>query len=167
MKERTLYDNFATGIQQAILLVVFAAAVGIGFNVIRSNPLQWVDVRSKQAQLTELEGLSISLSEAFQHYKRETAIFLDARNPNSFESGHIKGAINMPFQKIDDYFYEFAQTTLSDTFIITYCDGINCNLSHELALFLTDMGFTNVKVLVNGWAAWQAAEFPVENQGNG
>ena len=164
MKERTIYDNLSIGFRQAFILAVFASAVGIGFNVIRSTPLRWVN---HQEQLAELKGRSIQLNEAFDHYKKKTAIFLDARNPEAFMSGHIKGAKNLPFQEIHDYFSNFAQTTPSNAFIITYCDGINCNLSHELASFLTDMGFASVKVLVNGWTAWQAAELPVETTNNG
>ena len=46
--------------------------------------------------------------------------------------------------------------------IITYCDGETCNLSHDLALFLTEMGFQDVKVLVNGWTVWLDNNQPVE-----
>jgi len=55
----------------------------------------------------------------------------------------------------------------NDTLIITYCDGENCDLSHELAIFLRDMGFPNVKVLVNGWTVWQEMNLPVEGDSFG
>ena len=44
--------------------------------------------------------------------------------------------------------------------IITYCDGESCDLSHELALFLKEMGYDNVRILVNGWTVWQHAGLP-------
>ena len=53
-----------------------------------------------------------------------------------------------------------------NTPIITYCDGENCELSHNLAKFLLDMGFTNVRILVNGWSKWQNADLPVEKEGS-
>jgi rhodanese-related sulfurtransferase len=34
-------------------------------------------------------------------------------------------------------------------------------LSHDLALFLKDLGFTRVKVLVNGWTLWKEKNLPV------
>lgn len=46
--------------------------------------------------------------------------------------------------------------------IVTYCDGESCDLSHELALFLKEMGFENVRVLVNGWSVWQQAGLPTD-----
>jgi rhodanese-related sulfurtransferase len=50
-----------------------------------------------------------------------------------------------------------------ETVIISYCDGETCNLSHDLALFLKDAGFLNVRVLVNGWTVWRESHFPVES----
>jgi len=48
-----------------------------------------------------------------------------------------------------------------DTPIITYCDGEICELSHNLAIFLRDMGFRNVRILVNGWALWKEEGLPI------
>jgi 3-mercaptopyruvate sulfurtransferase SseA len=57
---------------------------------------------------------------------------------------------------------EITQDLEPETAIIAYCDGETCNLSHDLALFLKDMGFMNVRVLVNGWTVWSKSRFPVE-----
>ena len=51
----------------------------------------------------------------------------------------------------------------NDAVIITYCDGESCNLSKDLALFLESLGFTNVRVLVNGWTVWRDAGLIVES----
>jgi 3-mercaptopyruvate sulfurtransferase SseA len=50
--------------------------------------------------------------------------------------------------------------------VITYCDGESCNLSHELAVFLQDMGVEQVRMLFNGWTVWREAGLPV-GQGDG
>ena len=56
----------------------------------------------------------------------------------------------------------------NDAVIITYCDGDTCNLSKDLALFLENLGFSKVRILVNGWTVWHDAGLPVEtgNQGS-
>jgi 3-mercaptopyruvate sulfurtransferase SseA len=46
--------------------------------------------------------------------------------------------------------------------VITYCDGDSCNLSKDLALFMENLGFSKVLVLVNGWTLWQDAGLPIE-----
>lgn len=50
-----------------------------------------------------------------------------------------------------------------ETPIVTYCDGETCELSHDLALFLRDAGFTNTRVLANGWTVWQQIGLPIES----
>jgi 3-mercaptopyruvate sulfurtransferase SseA len=50
----------------------------------------------------------------------------------------------------------------NDALVITYCDGDSCNLSKDLALFMENLGFSKVLVLVNGWTLWQDAGLPIE-----
>jgi 3-mercaptopyruvate sulfurtransferase SseA len=48
--------------------------------------------------------------------------------------------------------------------LICYCDGENCELSHDLALFLANMGFEDTRVLVNGWTVWKEAGLPAQSR---
>ena len=48
--------------------------------------------------------------------------------------------------------------------VITYCDGETCELSMELAVFLRNAGYKNVKVLSNGWSVWKQDGLPVETE---
>jgi rhodanese-related sulfurtransferase len=70
----------------------------------------------------------------------------------------------LPWHEVDDYFIEIVNDLDRNTRIITYCDGENCDLSHELALFLKQMGFQNTQVLVNGWTVWQESNLSVEGE---
>lgn len=88
----------------------------------------------------------VDLDEPARLFERQTAIFLDARPPNQYDDGHIPGAMNLPWQEVDRYFIEMADRLEGSGMIITYCDGESCELSHELALFMKEMGFTNVRV---------------------
>jgi len=54
----------------------------------------------------------------------------------------------------------------TDTPIITYCDGETCNLSLDVANVLIDMGFSHVRILVNGWTKWQEYDLPIEKEGS-
>lgn len=152
------------GLWQLVIIVISAAAIGIGYNYIRNKPLVLVEGWSNQNQLFDKTGkdISISINEAKYHFEKKTALFFDARDKESFDIGHIKEATNLPFQDIDNYFMELVGNIEPETLIITYCDGQTCNLSHELALFLADMGFVNIRVLVNGWTEWKKANLPIE-----
>ena len=90
-------------------------------------------------------------------------MFIDARSLDDYVKGRIQGARSLPWQEVDSNFIGATQDLDLETRIVTYCDGETCELSHDLALFLRDAGFTNSRVLVNGWTVWQQAGLPVES----
>nr|NJM03710.1 rhodanese-like domain-containing protein [Desulfobacula sp.] len=107
-------------------------------------------------------SLAIPLPEAEALFRKNKAVFLDARDKTLFDEGHIKGAKNLPWYEVDDYFQQVVPGLDREAPVITYCDGESCNLSHELALFLKNMGFVEVRVLVNGWTVWRENNLPIE-----
>ncbi|MBW2568070.1 MAG: hypothetical protein JRE47_01625 [Deltaproteobacteria bacterium] len=58
-------------------------------------------------------------------------------------------------------FVEFIEDISPDMTIITYCKWESCKLSHVLVLFLDDMGFKHIRMLINGWSVWQNINLPV------
>ncbi len=147
---------------QCFALLLIASFLGFGFNLIKDDglplPKEWSENRVLNKNGADI---SIPLDDAERHHRSKTAWFLDARDAASFSQGHIKGAINIPFEDVDNYFFKVIKTVRRDKLIITYCDGQSCNLSHELALFLSELGYNNVRVLVNGWEKWQEAGLPL------
>lgn len=154
-------------------LVALAAALALTANHWRADGLPWVGDWSAEARFADSAGRSLvmELAQAQALFHQGQAVFVDARPRNQYLEGHIQGALSLPWQEVDRYFVEVAERLDPGQTLITYCDGENCDLSHELALFLKDMGFGEVYVLVNGWSVWQAAGLPVEagveGQGHG
>lgn len=73
----------------------------------------------------------------------------DIRDPNAFAAGHIKGAIHLTNESIND----FIQTTDIDSPVIVCC--YHGNASQQAAQFLVSQDFTNVYSLDGGFSAWQ------------
>lgn len=149
---------------QSAAIVILSVILGIGANQLRSDKLAWVADWSQQARLTldSGESLAISPEDAEVLFFAGTAVFLDARSPEFYELGHIQGAYNLPWEDFEAYFDSVMTNIPPDTPIITYCDGTGCSLSKELALVLKNKGYTNVRVLVNGWTVWQQNDLPTE-----
>lgn len=147
---------------QVPLLVITACVIGIAINTLRPDGLAPVGDWSDEARFADDAGesLVIDLDEAAGLFERQAVLFLDARPQNQYAEGHIQGAVSLPWQEVDRYFMDLAERLEGASGIITYCDGESCDLSHDLALFLKDMGFENVRVLVNGWTVWQQAGLP-------
>lgn len=148
----------------AILLL--SIVVGLISNAVRKQHLPIIGDWSNKGRVVTESGdtLAIPFSEAVRYFKQKTAIFIDARDEEMFEEGHIQGAVNLPWHDVDNYFMDFVKDIRPTDRIIIYCDGETCNLSHDLALFLIDMGFLNTKVLVNGWTLWIDNNLPVEKE---
>ena len=149
------------------LLVVTACAIGLAVNNLRPDGLAPVGDWSRQAHVADASGenLAIRLDAAADLFKRQAALFLDARSQSNYAQGHIRGALSLPWQEADRHFMGMIDRLGDASMIIIYCDGERCDLSLELALYLKKMDFDNVRVLVNGWTLWQQAGLPTESGG--
>ncbi len=142
-------------------IVMVSLALGICFNHMRASGIPLTGSRTAQAPNNDTDPLIISLADAKIAFEENKALFLDARDERSFSQGHIQGAQNLPWHQVDDYLMAVIKGLSRQTPIIAYCDGEACNLSHELAVLLKELGFSKTRVLVNGWTVWQAAGLPV------
>ena len=104
---------------------------------------------------------TISLMDAKAAFDSHAATFIDARHDFEFAQGHIHGAVNIPLTHFDQSIHLVDQFLKSDRFIL-YCDGVACNSSIELAVKLTERGFTHIEVFFGGWQDWTNAGYPVE-----
>jgi rhodanese-related sulfurtransferase len=163
---KTLGQHFLQSVWQCAAMFTLAVFLGFSINQFRDSRLPLFEDWSMEARLLSSSGerLDISLVEAKNLFLQEPAIFIDARPNDDYEKGHIRGALSLPWHEVDQRFMEVTKDISVNTPIITYCDGENCELSHNLANFLLDMGFTKVRILVNGWTKWQNADLPIDKQ---
>jgi len=157
-------QHFFPAVRQAVVLVAISVLLALSVNYFRNDRLPLLDGWNMKSHLKTPSGkrLDISLTEARKLFKNRAAVFLDARRQEDYEKGHIKEARSLPWTEIDRQFMPVMKNISPDAWIITYCDGEACELSHNLAIFLMDMGFENVRVLINGWALWRESNLPVE-----
>ncbi len=150
-------------LSQIIGIFFLVGVAGFGSNMFRSDSLHlWRPVHiESRANASEIDRLSISLKQAEQLYQTDQAIFVDARPGSAYQSGHIKGAINLPWQQAEERVLEIVERIPMDKPVVTYCDGDACNLSHHLAKFLKDLGYARARSLHNGLSRWQAMGLPL------
>ncbi|MGE0087281.1 MAG: rhodanese-like domain-containing protein [Desulfococcaceae bacterium] len=150
-------------IWQTAAIVLIGFAISIALNSVRTNGIPLVGDWSPEARITDKSGTSLIVSpeEVKNLFDAGQVLFLDARSGADYESGHIQGALNLPWQEFDDYFDRIMHQLPEDRTIVTYCEGETCELSKDLARALIEMGFANVRVLVNGWSVWKNMGQPV------
>ncbi len=151
-------------IKEIIGLGVLSVIVALGVNGLRPDRLPLIGSWSPEARIVSKTGESmvISLHDAQKMFESQQAVFVDARPLSEYDFGHIRGAIGLPWSEFNVYFSKVAPDIPENKTIITYCDGESCDLSKELAQALTDLGYKNVRVLVNGWSVWDKNRLPVE-----
>ena len=109
----------------------------------------------------EMTGpMMVNLEFSKYQFDAGLAIFIDARDPEDYESGHIHNAINIPYDYYEDY--EDVINGLDDTSIyIIYCSGEECSLSIDLADYLyNEKLIDKLLIFEGGWPQWRDAGYP-------
>ena len=152
--------------QQVIIILLLSLGTGLAVNTLRLNPLPLVGDWSygSLSSKGERDIPTISLEDATVQFLSGETLFLDARSRVDYQSGHIKGAWNLPVHDADfgERLQMFSLKVDHGRELIIYCDGIGCSLSPELASVLKGLGYGNVKILINGWTEWMMAGMPFE-----
>jgi rhodanese-related sulfurtransferase len=94
------------------------------------------------------------ITEAISNKKGDNFIIIDARRPVNYNKGHIISAQNIYPGDEEETIPKLLQLPKSKTIII-YCDGGNCDLSHQVAALLENFGYTNFFVYEGGWEEWE------------
>jgi rhodanese-related sulfurtransferase len=162
MTPNNLYPKLYPAFREGIIILAVSLFIAVVINSIRSNSIllfgfSSVDlIKEQQAKIP-----SITLSEAYDLYRKNKVIFIDARDPFSFEEGHIAGAINIYPDEASLHASSLKIKADQGFIFVTYCDGLQCLLSKETAHALILRGIPTVKFFVNGWSLWLKAGYPV------
>ena len=163
-KEKIYKATYFQVAWQACAMFALSILLAFVINQFRSERFPLMGDWSIKAKHTTPDGdrLDISFEKAKKLFMEKSALFIDARSMDEYVKGHILGARSLSWHDVDRRFIEVTEDISPDTLIITYCEGATCELSCDLALFLLDMGFNNVRVLLDGWTEWTKGHLPVE-----
>ena len=106
------------------------------------------------------EPMIISLEFAKYLFDHNSATFIDAREAEEHEVGHIKNSINIPYDYYEDY-EEIMDGLDNEGTYITYCSGGECSLSIDLADYLyNEKLIEKIFIFEGGWPLWRDAGYP-------
>lgn len=69
-----------------------------------------------------------------------------------YDKGHIPGAISLPDSQFDKLVHRLPADKASPLYF--YCEGLSCKLSSDSAVRAVKLGYTNVKVVPEGYPEW-------------
>ena len=152
------------------IIVIFSMAISLGlvrfafmndpeFSLIKKERIvQQITTFSLPEIMTE--PMAINMEFAKYLFDTKNAVFIDARDVEDYNNGHIHNSINIPFDYYEDYEEVIDSLDIADVYVI-YCNGVECSLSIDLADYLfNELLFEKVLIFEGGWPQWRDAEYP-------
>ncbi len=159
-------ESVRTVFLQALALCAAGAVLGLAGNGLTPRPaplgarvLAAADVPGAQCQLPGRAVVAprISVEEATPLCVACSALFVDARSPAEYRSGHVTGAIHLaPGEPVDPVLWRLGAYGT----VIVYDRDPGCALADRVAKALLERGARDVRVLTGAWPAWMAAGAP-------
>jgi rhodanese-related sulfurtransferase len=90
-------------------------------------------------------------------------VFVDARNDDAFQAGHIPGAVQCDFYRLEYYLPNVLPVVSGTAKVVVYCNGRECEDSLSVCEALRNAGIPAENILHyrNGWEEWQSKGMPV------
>jgi rhodanese-related sulfurtransferase len=149
-------------VAQAALLLALSLALAAGVNLLRPQPLPWVeDWTAKKIAAYGADGV-VTLDEATAMHEAGAGLFIDARGPDAYAEAHVPGAVNLPYSEVEPPSAEAVQALPADRRLVVYCWNPACDMAEGLADHLRSQGREDVLIFPGGIEAWQGADMPVE-----
>jgi len=101
--------------------------------------------------------LFVSPVEATNKINRDKAVVLDIRDQDTYNSGHVVNAINIPMADLDDGLAKLKKYQKKPVIVACF-KGVSAQKATKQ---LKKAGFENVVVLQGGMQAWDSAKLPV------
>jgi thiosulfate sulfurtransferase len=91
----------------------------------------------------------IQIDQAKERLDHKDSIFVDIRDPDSYQAAHIPGALHLHNGNLQ----EFVQNTEKEKPLVVYCYHGNSSLG--AVAYLLENGFKNVASMSGGFEAWR------------
>lgn len=150
-----------TLIFRCLVLLVAGLGSALVVNAVRPDGIPLL--RPTAEEMARQEGITpVHLDTARILHADERFLFLDARPPNVFKRGRIPGSTNFPDMEFQERIAAFKDTVPLDRPLVTYCDGIECRASEELAKSLHGAGYKYIHLFFGGWVEWRESGEAIE-----
>jgi rhodanese-related sulfurtransferase len=140
------------------------AAATAGTNTTQNPATEALAARLEAKGLHLAQGTQVQ--ELFHDPRRDQnlVLFIDARNDEHYQEGHIPGAYQLDYYHPENYLPALLPLCQAAQQIVVYCNGGDCEDSELAATMLRDVGVPAEKLLVYGGGITECDKsgFPIE-----
>ena len=180
-------NKFIRDIVGGIVIIALATLVGVLHNAVRSQSMPLIQhvnsvstardgadptqsshggAEAATPSQTGIPEGSVTVGQVKAMMDSGDVYIIDARLPEAFDDGHIPGAINIPYDRLPEYYDGLTELVPTDVTVICYCWSPTCDFSDQLATELKILGYTDVVVFTGGMEDWQNAGYKSESADN-
>ncbi len=148
--------------RKVVLAVAVLLVAGVASAQVVITPGPGADLLNKPLKVvtnTDLDSAKrISREDAMKLVKEGKAVYVDVRSKESFDAGHLPGAMSLPGSQLLARMREIPLGKMA----ITYCACEKEHTAAQAVLNLNTRGFKNTAALLGGWYEWTALGLPTE-----
>jgi len=137
-----------------------------------TSPAQLLAAQLQQQGLQSVDGRQAEQLFHDPRFQQGSIVFIDARDEQHYQEGHIPGACEFDPYYPEKYFSTALPVCQAAEQIVIYCNGGDCDDSESATILLRDVGIANRKLFIytGGIPEWITNGLPVEiggrNSGN-
>lgn len=165
-------------LRQALLLAIVSGVISLGVNFISPGGIPLVgdyyEFRVEGGVIVPPTAEAgdppfIAADRARAEFELGTALFIDAREPEEFACGTIRGSLSLPFEylpaeNLASYIDSVLGGAPPEQTLIAFCSGEECDLSLHLARNLQALGYRDVLIFFGGAREWEKLGFEMERR---
>jgi rhodanese-related sulfurtransferase len=150
-------------LRAAIIAIVFGC-IGLSVNALSPKGIPWIYVPPTEVVVAGVKVPLIDEKEAFKFFADAATVFLDARRQDDYRERHIKGALFLSPDDVQEQFLAVQPLLPEDSRIILYCYGPECDMAERVVEFLAPMGYRDMMIMTAGLRGWEQAGYPTEGE---
>lgn len=160
----SLFSALSRSLREAALIALGCAAVAVGANALRKDPLPIVQREPYQlfVPCPESHGAVDALEPGDPRLAQKGVLFIDARSAAAFSAWHEPGAVNLAYDFLEPVSENAVRSLLNSraSLVAVYGDGDDPDSGAELAKELSGKGVRGVAFVRGGAGALSKGSLP-------
>ncbi|MBI5250561.1 MAG: rhodanese-like domain-containing protein, partial [Desulfomonile tiedjei] len=117
---------------RAVSIALFFASIGLFTNLAADVPILWVYAPPREVELAGVTVQLIDEREALKFLDDPATVFVDSRKCDDYANSHVKGAICLPPDDVEQRFPSVEPLMPPESRLILYCYGPECDMAERV-----------------------------------
>ncbi len=147
-------------LSQLVTLLCCSFTMGVGLHVADDAGILRSPAAARYVAAANITHFfpKLSYDDALRFLNGRKGVIIDARYPDSFQKGHLAGAVNIPVNANSAERRSRLVAIPRGRPLLVYCQSRFCEYDESLAVSLARDGFEQILLYPGGWMEWEEHE---------